>query len=274
MDNTQGKRNNLFGPEDHAFIICAYKESPFLAACISSLKRQNTPTTIYISTSTPNSYITELADKYKIKLFVNHDGRGIAHDWNAAIHHANKPLVTIAHQDDVYCEDYSDRMLRAVNAVNHPLIFFTNYAELRSDKVVKSNHLLSIKRFLLRNLIDGKNSSNIPARRRALSLGSSICCPSVTLAVCNLQTPIFKSDMKSNLDWEAWERISRLAGDFYYDSKILMYHRIHEDSETTHLIHNSTRTEEDYKMLKHFWPVPVANAINHFYSLGQNSNRI
>lgn len=78
--------------------------------------------------------------------------------------------------------------------------------------------------------------------------------------------------MRSNLDWEAWERISRLDGSFVYDDKILMYHRIHEGSETSALIRNNTRTAEDLAMLEKFWPVPVARLINVFYSLGQRSN--
>ena len=87
-------------------------------------------------------------------------------------------------------------------------------------------------------------------RRRILSMGSAICCPSVTMVVPNIPMPLFREGLKSNLDWEAWERVSRLQGSFLYDPLVLMYHRIHEGSETTALIKDNTRTEEDLFMFE------------------------
>ena len=72
--------------------------------------------------------------------------------------------------------------------------------------------------------------------------------------------------MKGGLDWDAWERLSRISGAFCYESQVLMYHRIHEDSETSHIIADDTRTNEDLAMLERFWPKPVAKLINRFYS--------
>lgn len=153
-----------------------------------------------------------------------------------------RPLVTIAHQDDAYCPDYSTRMLAAVNSVTDPLLFFTDYGELRDGKEVDNNTLLQAKRRLLYPLRDGRHATSWLVRRRALSLGCAICCPSVTLNLALLSTPPFSNSFKCDLDWDAWERASRLKGSFYYGSSILMYHRIHAGSETTALIMDSTRT--------------------------------
>ncbi|MBF0929898.1 MAG: glycosyltransferase family 2 protein, partial [Atopobium sp.] len=54
--------------------------------------------------------------------------------------------------------------------------------------------------------------------------------------------------------------------------RVLMLHRIHEDSETSHLIHDNRREQEDLEMLKKFWPTPVAKLINMAYKSGQKSN--
>ena len=54
------------GKKLHTFVICAYKESQYLEECIVSLINQETETNILISTSTPNDYIEELANKYNI----------------------------------------------------------------------------------------------------------------------------------------------------------------------------------------------------------------
>ena len=57
--------------EIHTFVICAYKESPFLEKCILSLKKQIVESSIIIITSTPNAYISKMADKYDIPLYIN-----------------------------------------------------------------------------------------------------------------------------------------------------------------------------------------------------------
>ena len=43
----------------HTFAICAYKDSPYLEACIRSLKSQTVPSEIICTTSTPSRYLTE-----------------------------------------------------------------------------------------------------------------------------------------------------------------------------------------------------------------------
>ena len=45
---------------------------------------------------------------------------------------------------------------------------------------------------------------------------------------------------------------------FLYIPKELMAHRIHEESETTNLIKNNVRLEEDLIMLQKFWPKFIA----------------
>lgn len=55
----------------HTFVVCAYKESQYLEECIQSVLNQNVKSKVIISTGTPNSYIKEIAEKYKLQLFVN-----------------------------------------------------------------------------------------------------------------------------------------------------------------------------------------------------------
>lgn len=258
----------------HTFSVCAYKESPYLRDCLSSVvsQKQESGTNVIVCTSTPNEHISSLASEFGCPLFVNDAAPNIASDWNFAMQCAETPYVTVAHQDDVYCSGYAERAIRSFEESSRPLLFFTDYGELRNGERVDVNRLLSVKRKLLRPLEKRSNRASVRARRRALSFGSSICCPSVTFAVENLPHPVFRVGMKCDLDWEAWERISTMEGDFIYDPMILMYHRIHEDSETTALIRDRTRTEEDLEMLKRFWPAPIARVINGVYSTSQKSN--
>ena len=70
--------------EDHTFVICAFKESPYLEECIKSLKEQTIQSKIVMITSTPNNFINGMAKRYNIPLLVNTASSGIAQDWNFA----------------------------------------------------------------------------------------------------------------------------------------------------------------------------------------------
>ena len=264
----------MFTPQDHTFALCAYGSSPYLEECVRSLLDQTVRTNVLIATSTPNDAIRRVAEKYAVPLYVNEGEPGICHDWNCAMSYCSTPLVTIAHQDDVYLPRYAERALALMGEAKRPLIFFTDYGELRDGRPCDENRLLGIKRALLTPLKSVALRGNRLVRRRILSFGSAICCPSVTMCLPNLPSPVFESTMKSNLDWEAWERISRLEGSFVYCPELLMRHRIHEGSETSHLIRDDTRTKEDLAMLEKFWPRPIARLINRAYAAGQASNSL
>lgn len=257
---------------DHTFVVCAYGESPFLEDCLLSLSIQTNFSNAVIATSTPNGMIDELAKKFDIPVCVNYGESGIAGDWNFALSCAKTPLVTIAHQDDVYSDHYVEWMLESLNQASRPLLYFTNYGEIRDSAYIDNSTMNSVKRALLKPLELKSLQGSVLVKRRVISLGNSICCPSVTYCMDALPRPVFSSGMRSNLDWEAWERFSRLEGEFVYDNRIGMYHRIHNDSETSACIVDDTRTKEDLMMLKKFWPDPIANLINKAYTKAQRYN--
>lgn len=271
-----------YSPSDHMFVICAYQESPYLGACIRSLLSQSVRTGICIATSTPNDMIRRQAEHYHLPLFVNHGEKGIAGDWNFALSCAGTRLVTIAHQDDLYGKQYAERILRAANECRHPLLVFSDYCELRevqsgtgerpSWQIVPSDRLLRVKRLLLLPLVLRPLWKSRPVRRFILSLGSAICCPAVTLACDHLEMPVFENNMKSNIDWQAWEKISKKRGEFAYIPEPLMLHRIHGASTTSGLLAQNGRMREDLVMYRKFWPEPAARAIEHFYRTAEKSN--
>ena len=88
-----------------------------------------------------------------------------------------------------------------------------------------------------------------------------------------LPNPLFKNNMKSNIDWQAWEELSKLEGEFAYVAEGLMKHRIHEESTTSELLENNKRKEEDLFMYYKFWPMAMAQFIEHFYQSGEKSNK-
>ena len=64
--------------KNHTFVICAYKESPYLEACIRSLKKQTVASAICLATSTPSDYLKNICEKYDIAYDVSYeDGQNI-----------------------------------------------------------------------------------------------------------------------------------------------------------------------------------------------------
>lgn len=258
----------------HTFVICAYKESPFLEECILSLKNQKSLSNIIMITSTPNNYIRFLSEKYKILLSVNEGESGIVQDWNYGYSLCATPYVTIVHQDDIYFEDYALHAVSYLERSKRPLIYFSNYCEIRNGEKIYSNQLMRVKRKLLFPLKIRFLQRCRLVRRISLSFGNCICCPSVTFAVNNLPNPIFNIHFRSNEDWEAWERIANLEGEFLYDGSMQMGHRIHENSETSVIIGDKARSKEDYEMFCKFWPKWIAKIITGVYSKSEDSNKL
>lgn len=255
---------------NHTFVICAYKESPYLEECIKSVLNQNIKSNVIMSTSTPNDYIKNLADKYGIELFVNNGEKGIGQDWNFGISNINTDYVTIAHQDDIYCANYLEEIVKYLKSGKDFVIAFTDYREIKNGKIIPLTKNLKIKKILLFPIRIFKNSRHV--KRKIISFGASICCPSVTINTKITGKKPYKTDLKCDLDWDTWYEMTKYGESFLYIPKELMQHRIHEDSETSNLIENNTRLEEDLLMLEKFWPKPIAKFLMHFYKDAVKTN--
>lgn len=259
---------------DHTYVLCAYKESAFLEECVKSLISQTVKSNVLIATSTPNEHISAVAEKYDIPVYINEGEKGIGGDWNFAYSMAQTPLITIAHQDDIYEPAYTEEMLTFINKSKNPIIYFCRYAELRNGEKVYKNTNLKIKNLMLLPLGLRCFWTSKFVRRRILSLGCPICCPSVTFVREKVGENPFTNDYLSDIDWQQWEIQSRKKGSFVYNKKPLMCHRIHEESATTEIIGDSKRSKEDFDMFCKFWPRPIAKFIAKLYSNSEKSNDI
>ena len=264
----------------HTFVVCAYGESPYLEECINSLKENEGSSDICIATHTDNNYIRDIANRFDIPVYINPDTppegiSAIACDWNFGLSCVKTKYATIAHQDDIYDADYSRRFIEAMDRSDDSVIGFSDYYELHQETGVltDSNLNLRIKKFMLMPLrINGGKK----IRRFVLSFGDPICCPSVCYNIeyikKYIKIPLFKDGMESCLDWQAWERLSRLDGEFRYVPYDLMTHRIHEASETTRIIGDRRRVVENYMMYRRFWPKYAAVFWNRLYTFAEKSN--
>lgn len=259
----------------HTFVVLAYKESKDLERCINSVLNQSVKTNVVIATSTPNKYIERIAKKYKLDIITNNSKeKGIGIDFDFATNCVKSKLVTVAHQDDIYDYNYAEEVINLYNKYPDSLIIFTDYYEIKNGNKVFSNLNLKIKRILLFLLRFHKISNYKFIKRSAIRFGNGISCPAVTYVQENVPKTKFDVKMKCDIDWYAWEKLSKLDGRFIYSPKKLMGHTISDETTTTEIINNGIRTKEDYEILKKFWPSWIAKIIAKLYKNSEKNNNI
>ena len=228
-----------------------------------------------ITTSTPSAYLDDVARRYRVPLIVNPRRANIGSDWNFALTASAASYLTIAHQDDSYRSDYLERMTEAIARTSDTSIAFSDYLET-SAKGPRPLHVnIRVKRFLTRRAF-GRESviRDQASKRRLLEWGNPVCCPSVVLNRAALADFRFTEDLQSNLDWEAWRQLASRPGAFAYVREPLVNRHIHTQSETSALIADKRRLEEDRAMFERFWPAPVAALIMTVYRASYLANRI
>jgi hypothetical protein len=261
---------------DHSFVIPVYGEAPGLAALVASLRAQaGMRSAIVLTTSTPTAELAELARREQLPLRVNPLRAGIAADWNFALEAAQTPLVTLAHQDDVFAPGYVTQLASALHRHPQALIAFSDFTEHTPAGTRPVNINVRIKRLLCRRAFGAREYVSEPRdMRRLLSFGNPICCPSVMFNRAALGEFHFPEGWRTNLDWMAWVRLAGQPGGFVYIREPLVSKGIHSGSETTATIATQARAREDRAIFELLWPRPVAALIGAVYTLGYLANRV
>ena len=249
----------------HSFAVCAYGDSPYLESCLRSLVRQSVPSERLLCTATPSDFLEELAEKYGFRYCVREGEPGIGADWNFALSQAETEFVTLAHQDDVYGEHYTEALLRAV--WQHPdLALFTTGARiLKNGEIRRRSKAEYIKKLLrlplrlpcLRNTTAGK--------RLSLRLGNPLVCPSCAYRRDLLGVAPFSTSLRFVLDWDLLYRLAAKPGSWIVEEKSLLLYRIHGGAATAALTENHVREEEESAMFRRMWPEKIAALILRAY---------
>ncbi len=249
----------------HTFVICAYKESEHLESCIKSLLKQSEKAEIKMVTSTDNAHIRGLAEKYSIPLSVRSGGSDICADWNFAYDNADTDWVTVAHQDDLYNEDYLAEMSRKLRKCPDAIAFVSDYIPIKNGKIGPRDINSKLRRILRSPLkVDAFAGSRF-WKRVILRFGNSICCPAVTYHKSVLGPSFFTSPLKYDIDWDTFYKIANMDGQFAYVDKPLTYYRVYDGATTKEWIVNHTRENEDIIMLNKFWPMWFVKILMVFY---------
>ncbi len=260
----------------HSFGVLAYKDSPYLAECIESLINQTAKSHIYISTSTPSEYISNIAKKYGVEVYVTETGKGVLHDNNFALQQAKTKYITLAHQDDIYLPEYAEECIASTEKFKDTLICFTNYSELMDGKERPITLLIKIKRLMIRLFMPfNANTKSKFWKTRLLSFGNPISAPTIMYNLEMLpgfQFPLELADRPNTIDWETWFTMAKKKGRFVYINKISLHRRIHADSLTSLGLEDDSRYLEDLNMFKKFWPSFIAEILAKVYANGYKSN--
>lgn len=257
--------------EIHTFVICAYKEEKNLVKCVESLVNQTSNSEVIISTSTPNDFIKKVAKDYKVKLAINKKRSNHIKDFYFAFEQAKTKYVSLCHQDDIYFPNFGTETIEKMEKHKDSLIAFTDYCEIRNDKIIKNNILLNIKRIMNFTLLFFKKSRFV--RKIILSFGNSICCPTVTYNKNKISYPLIEN-FGSNADWATYITFSKMKGRFIYINKVLVGHRIHRKSTTSKTINDNSMREQNYKIFCLLWPKWIAKLIAKVYCLAEKSNEL
>ncbi|MBU1109825.1 MAG: glycosyltransferase family 2 protein [Candidatus Riflebacteria bacterium] len=255
----------------HTFIVLAYKESPYLEECLQSLLNQTLKSNIIVATSTPSEYLEKICLQYSIQLRINlNAAKSISDDWNFAYQSAKSDFVTLAHQDDIYCKNYTKKILAGDVDFS---IAFTDYYEIKGSNIVRLNLNLLIKRLLLFPFFFKSNISNSFIKKAVLAFGSPICCPSVTYNKKKIGDFNFNSDYGIDMDWLAWLELADIKANFKYIKQPVVCHRIHDESETSNGLQDNRRQSEDLAVFQQIWGKRLGSYLARIYSYSYKSNR-
>ena len=242
------------------------------------MKKQTIQSEIIIATSTPSDYISGIAKKYGVEVFVTEYGKGVVQDNNFGLRQVKTKYATMTHQDDIYLPAYAETCVRAAEKFTDILICFTNYAEIIDGKDRPLTLMLKVKRCILSIFMPFKSHlSSKFWKLRLLSLGNPIALPTIMFNLENLpgfQFPVVLAHHVNTIDWQAWCNMAKMKGRFYYARKVLLKRRIHAESLSTTGLENNSRHIEDLNMFRKFWPDFIAKFLARVYASGYTSNAV
>lgn len=252
---------------DHAFVVLAYGQSPFLHACLEGLKAQSAASRLIVATSTPNSSISSAAGEHGAELAVNPKHEGIAADWNFGLQATTAAYVTLAHQDDAYQPHFARSSLAALRETGAALCF-TGYGEIDDEGRPTSSKISRVQHAIEWAAL---GSSVHPSQRRMrafLALGNPLPCSSVTFDRRRLADFVFSDRYESNLDWDAWLRLVDAGVGFARVPDRLVGRRRNRLTATSRLVASGRRQAEDIEIFRRLWPRPLADMIAFAYRAG------
>ncbi len=232
----------------HTFVILAFNESDDLEECIKSILKQSVKSNVILATSTPNNYILDLASKYSLGVKINENESNKGDDYNFSINSYDSPLLTIAHQDDIYDRNYTKSILKCFKKNNDVTIIFTDNYIIDHDKKINRNKELKRKRFFLLPLKYSFFQNKKFFKLRVLKKENCICTSSITFVKKNINKDIFPTNLKYHNDWKGLIDLACEKTKFVYLKERVVGYRIDSKEECWE------RQQEEIEIRKELYP--------------------
>lgn len=262
-------------PYRHCFAVCAYRESPYLEECLRSLKTQSVQSAVILCTSTPCAFLSALAKRYEVPLYIRTGKSSLRDDWNFAVDTAAEAvgaeLVTVAHQDDRYHADYAKTLLAAADRFPDLQLFCTRYRTIGADGKPVPGTAEAVKRILRMPLRFRCLSDKRAVKRLCLRFGNSVGCPTCTYVLARTGRPLFRCDYSFVIDWDTLWRLAGECGRFVCAERELVDYRVHSGAATMENIRNHNREREETELFLRMWPRPFVRVLMHFYRKAQKA---
>ena len=250
----------------HSFAVCAYGDSPYLPACLRSLKAQTKASEILICTSTPSPYLRKTADEFGVPLHIRNGRPGIGPDWNYALECASGQYVTLAHQDDIYERHYTERLLKAADRWPDMTLFTTGSVTVKGHTMERYPDRVERVKELLRLPLLIKPAAHLPfVKRLVLQFGNPLMCPSCAYRKDMPGREPFSGTLRFVLDWVMLLSMARKPGRFVLDPAPLLFYRVHQGAATAACIRDDTREREETAVLCSLWPKWAARLLMRYY---------
>ena len=265
----------------HAYVICAYKKSPYLEACIRSLLKQTVKSDVYIATSTPSEYIEKLANKYHVPLLLRYGESSIGADWLFAWQTVGRDhsLVTIAHQDDKYHKTYTKELLEAYKKYPDMTVFCSDYVVMKTREerledgilypagttMIAGDLVRFVKKILRMPLRIRGLADRTWVKKSVLMFGNSVCCPSCTYNHDFIGDVMFQSEYPFALDWDNLYELAKRPGRFICSERPLIAYRVHDGATTKQCIEDNRRSKDEIAMFRKMWPDWMVKILMHYY---------
>ena len=257
---------NEDGTMRHSFALCAYGDSPYLEACLKSLRNQTIPSELFLSTSTPSDFLFRMGEKYGVPVYVNQGTeRGIGADWNAAFQRASGTFVTLAHQDDVYAAHYTERLLKAADRFPDMVLFTGSALTLKNGRIQRDGTVERVKRLLRLPLRLHGAADRTEVKRLALRFGNPVVCPTCAYRKDACAERPFRTDLKFVLDWQFLYDFASGGGRWILEERPLLLYRIHDGAATKECIEDRVREREEAQMFQTVLPFIPARQILRLY---------
>ena len=255
----------------HTFAICAYGKSPYLEACIRSLKAQTLSSEIICVTSTPSDWLEGLLSRHDIPLFVRTGEKGIGNDWNYGVEKAEGRFVTVTHQDDLYNRHYVEELKKAYERWPDMSVFMTDGVLIKDGKLTRGGAVEAVKK-VLRLPWRFRGLCHLSAvKMSGLIFGNPVMCPSCSYGKDRISLPLFSDQYDFVLDWDCMRKRSLKGGRFVCVEKPLLYYRVHDGAATKVCIKNHKREREERQMFEKIWPRRLSGVLMRGYSLASRN---